>query len=75
MYGGKDVQYSEQAEASIRRIEQMGFGNVPVCMAKTQYSLTDDAKKLGRPTGFTMQVRDVTLSAGAGFAVVLTGIL
>ena len=73
MYGGKDVQYSEQAEASIRRIEQMGFGNVPVCMAKTQYSLTDDAKKLGRPTGFTMQVRDVTLSAGAGFAVVLTG--
>ena len=73
VYGGKDVQYSEQAEASIRRIEQMGFGNVPVCMAKTQYSLTDDAKKLGRPTGFTMQVRDVTLSAGAGFAVVLTG--
>ena len=73
VYGGKDVQYSEQAEASIRRIEQMGFDNVPVCMAKTQYSLTDDAKKLGRPTGFTMQVRDVTLSAGAGFAVVLTG--
>ena len=73
VYGGKDVQYSEQAEASIRRIEEMGFGNVPVCMAKTQYSLTDDAKKLGRPRGFTMQVRDVTLSAGAGFAVVLTG--
>ena len=73
VYGGKDVQYSEQAEASIRRIEERGFGNVPVCMAKTQYSLTDDAKKLGRPRGFTMQVRDVTLSAGAGFAVVLTG--
>ena len=73
VYGGKDVHYSEQAEAPIRIIEEMGFGNVPVCMAKTQYSLTDDAKKLGRPRGFTMQVRDVTLSAGAGFAVVLTG--
>ena len=73
VYGGKDVQYSEQAEASIRRIEEMGFGNVPVCMAKTQYSLTDDPTKLGAPEGFTITVRNIKVSAGAGFLVALTG--
>ena len=62
-----------EAEKQIASLTELGFGGIPVCMAKTQYSLTDDAKKLGRPRGFTMQVRDVTLSAGAGFAVVLTG--
>ena len=51
----------------------MGFGSMPVCMAKTQYSLSDDQNKLGRPTGFTINVRDVYVSAGAGFVVVLTG--
>ena len=51
----------------------MGFGALPVCMAKTQYSLSDDQNKLGRPTGFTINVRDVYVSAGAGFVVVLTG--
>ena len=51
----------------------MGFGNLPVCMAKTQYSLSDDQTRLGRPTGFTINVRDAFVSAGAGFVVVLTG--
>ena len=51
----------------------MGFGNLPVCMAKTQYSLSDDQTRLGRPTGFTINVRDAYVSAGAGFVVVLTG--
>ena len=51
----------------------MGFGNLPVCLAKTQYSLSDDQTKLGRPTGFTINVRDTYVSAGAGFVVVLTG--
>ena len=55
------------------RIEEMGFGRLPVCMAKTQYSLSDDQSKLGRPSGFTIHVRDVYVSAGAGFVVALTG--
>ena len=55
------------------RIEEMGFGGMPVCMAKTQYSLSDDQNKLGRPAGFTINVRDVYVSAGAGFVVALTG--
>ena len=54
-------------------LEEQGFGNLPVCIAKTQYSLTDDQHKLGRPTGFTITVRDVYVSAGAGFVVALTG--
>ncbi len=58
---------------ALARIEEMGFGNLPVCMAKTQYSLSDDQTKLGRPTGFTINVRDAYVSAGAGFVVVLTG--
>ena len=55
------------------RIEKMGFANFPVCMAKTQYSLSDDQTKLGRPEGFTLNVRDAYVSAGAGFVVILTG--
>ena len=58
---------------NIDKITSMGFGKLPVCMAKTQYSLSDDASKLGRPTGFKIRVRDVYVSAGAGFVVVLTG--
>ena len=62
--------YKRQA---LKRIEEMGFGDLPVCMAKTQYSLSDDQTRLGRPTGFTVNVRDAYVSAGAGFVVVLTG--
>ena len=57
----------------IKKIEDMGYGDYPVCMAKTQYSLSDDMKKLGRPTGFTINIREVYISAGAGFVVAITG--
>ena len=73
IYGADGVSYTPAAERALARIEQMGFGSMPVCMAKTQYSLSDDQNKLGRPTGFTINVRDVYVSAGAGFVVVLTG--
>ncbi len=73
IYGASRVQLEPKAAASLKAIEAMGAGGLPVCMAKTQYSLSDDPKKLGRPTGFTLQVRDMRLSAGAGFVVVLTG--
>ena len=62
-----------EAEKELANLEKIGFGKVPVCMAKTQYSLTDDQTKLGRPTGFRITVRQVTISAGAGFVVALTG--
>ncbi len=73
IYGGKDVAYTPEAEAEIARLEKLGFGNTPVCMAKTQYSFSDDATKLGAPRGFTVTVRQVKISAGAGFVVALTG--
>ena len=73
IYGADGVSYAPAAEKALARIEEMGFGNFPVCMAKTQYSLSDDQTKLGRPAGFTVNVRDVYVSAGAGFVVVLTG--
>ena len=73
IYGADGVSYTPAAERALARIEQMGFGSMPVCMAKTQYSLSDDQNKLGRPSGFTINVRDVYVSAGAGFVVVLTG--
>ena len=73
IYGGKDVAYTPEAEAEIARLSELGFGRLPVCMAKTQYSFSDDAKKLGAPEGFTVTVRTVKVSAGAGFVVVLTG--
>ncbi|MDE6677132.1 MAG: formate--tetrahydrofolate ligase, partial [Clostridia bacterium] len=73
IYGGKGVEYTEEALAQIARLEELGFGNTPVCMAKTQYSFSDDAAKLGAPEGFTVTVRSVKISAGAGFVVVLTG--
>ncbi len=73
IYGGKDVSYTPEAEAEIARLSELGFGRLPVCMAKTQYSFSDDAKKLGAPEGFTVTVRTVKVSAGAGFVVVLTG--
>ncbi|WP_099468007.1 formate--tetrahydrofolate ligase [Konateibacter massiliensis] len=73
IYGADKVTYDSQANKALARIEALGFGNLPVCMAKNQYSLSDDASLLGRPTGFDIHVRDVYVSAGAGFVVVLTG--
>ena len=73
IYGGEDVAYTAEAEKQIASLTELGFGGIPVCMAKTQYSFTDDAAKLGAPTGFTVTVRQVKVSAGAGFLVVLTG--
>ena len=73
IYGADGVTYAPAAQKALAQIEQMGFGNFPICMAKTQYSLSDDQKKLGRPTGFKINVRDAYISAGAGFVVVLTG--
>mgnify|MGYP005777053453 FL=1 len=73
IYGADGVTYSPAAERALKKVTEMGFGNLPVCMAKTQYSLSDDQTKLGRPTGFQINVRDAYVSAGAGFVVVLTG--
>lgn len=73
IYGADDVTYSKAALKELKHIEEMGMGNFPVCMAKTQYSLSDDASKLGRPTDFTVNVREVYVSAGAGFVVAITG--
>lgn len=73
IYRADGVQYTSQAEKAIKEIEALGFGDIPVCVAKTQYSLSDDPAKLGKPENFTITVRDVKLSAGAGFIVALTG--
>ena len=73
VYGGDGVEYTPEADAEIARLEGLGFGKTPVCMAKTQYSFSDDAKKLGAPERFVVTVRDVKISAGAGFVVALTG--
>lgn len=73
IYGAKEVAFSASASKSLQQLEQLGFSNLPVCMAKNQYSLSDDQTKLGRPTDFTLHVREVYVNAGAGFVVVLTG--
>lgn len=73
IYGASGVAYTAAAKKAIKEITDLGFGELPVCMAKTQYSLSDDPKKLGRPQGFTINVSEVRLSAGAGFVVVQTG--
>lgn len=73
IYGAKDVSFAPAASKMLDKIEKMGFANFPVCMAKTQYSLSDDQTKLGRPEGFTLNVRDAYVSAGAGFVVIITG--
>ena len=73
IYGGAGVTYTGAAAKELDRLEAMGFGGLPVCMAKTQYSLTDDQTRLGRPEGFTISVSKVRVSAGAGFVVVQTG--
>lgn len=73
IYGADGVNFTKEAETSIKKYVELGYGHLPVCMAKTQYSLSDDASLLGRPTGFTVTVREVRLSAGAGFLVAITG--
>lgn len=73
VYGGDGILLSPAADKEITKLEKLGFGNLPVCMAKTQYSFSDDATKLGRPTGFTVTIRNVKVAAGAGFIVALTG--
>ena len=73
IYGATDVNLESSVKTKIANLEKQGFSNLPVCMAKTQYSLSDDPKLLGRPSNFTLTVRDIYVSAGAGFIVVLTG--
>lgn len=73
IYGAGGVNFAPTASKQIEKLESLGFGNMPVCMAKNQYSLSDDPKLLGRPVGFEMNIREVYVSAGAGFVVVLTG--
>ncbi len=73
IYGAAEVVYAPAAGQEIARLEKLGYGNTPVCMAKNQYSLSDDPKRLGRPTDFTVTIREVYVSAGAGFVVAITG--
>jgi formate--tetrahydrofolate ligase len=73
IYGAAGVDYTSAAEKNIAQCESMGLGNTPICIAKTQYSFSDDPSKLGRPTGFRLTIRDVYPSAGAGFVVALAG--
>jgi formate--tetrahydrofolate ligase len=73
VYGAADVAFSELAQQKLSRYTEWGYGNLPVCIAKTQYSLTDDPKHMGVHSGWTLQVRDVSLSAGAGFVVAVSG--
>ena len=73
IYGADGVEYSSRARADLRRIRKLGLENLPVCMAKTQKSLSDDPKKIGRPTGFEITVREIEIAAGAGFLIPITG--
>ncbi len=73
IYGADGVDLSERALENLARFERWGFGHLPVCIAKTQYSLTDDPKRMGAPTGWTLHVTDIALSAGAGFLVIMAG--
>lgn len=73
VYGGKRVVLTANAQKQAKQLEALGFGNCPICVAKTQYSLTDDQTKLGAPTDFEVTVRNLKISAGAGFIVALTG--
>ncbi|HWZ29337.1 MAG TPA: formate--tetrahydrofolate ligase, partial [Gemmatimonadales bacterium] len=73
IYGAAGVSFAPAAERALELLPKLGLGETPVCMAKTQYSFSDDATKLGAPSGFTLQVRDILPSAGAGFVVALAG--
>ena len=73
VYGGSSVRYSNRAKAEIRRIQAQGFGNLPVCIAKTQYSFSDDALAIGAAKDFAIYIGDVVLNNGAGFVVAVAG--
>lgn len=73
IYGADNVTYSNQAEQAIKKLDELGFSKLPICMAKNQYSLSDDPNKLGRPMGFDINIREIYVSAGAGFIVAITG--
>ncbi|WP_419726263.1 formate--tetrahydrofolate ligase [Terrisporobacter petrolearius] len=73
IYGAEGVDFTKEAEKEIANLEKLGFSDLPICMAKTQYSLTDDPSKLGRPENFRITVRKINISAGAGFIIALTG--
>ena len=73
IYGGKGIKVLTSAKEQIAKLEKLGFGNLPICIAKTQYSFSDDATKLGAPDDFIVTVKNVKISAGAEFIVVLTG--
>ncbi len=73
IYGADNIEISSLAQAKIRQLEALGLDKIPICIAKTQYSLSDDAKLLGRPTGFDIHVRDISISSGAGFIIVICG--
>ena len=73
IYGADGVNYSKDADKALKEFEELGYGNLPICMAKTQYSFSDDQNLLGRPSGFTITIKNCRISAGAGFIVVLTG--
>ena len=73
LYGAADIALSDDARKTLQDLEKLGYGNLPVCMAKTQYSLSDDPKALGCPQGFTLNIREVQIAAGAGFVIALTG--
>ena len=73
IYGADNIEFNEIAQQNLARFERWGFGHLPVCIAKTQYSLSDDPKRMGAPTGWTLHVTDISLSAGAGFLVVTSG--
>ena len=73
IYGADGVVFTADAKKQLKEIEELGFDKMPVCMAKTQYSLSDDETKVGRPSGFNITVRELKISAGAGFIVALTG--
>ena len=73
IYGADGVNYTKEADKALKEFEALGYGNLPVCMAKTQYSFSDDQTLLGRPSGFTITIKNCRIAAGAGFIVVLTG--
>ena len=73
VYGADGIELNERAKENLARFTRWGFGELPICIAKTQYSLSDDPKRLGAPTGWTLHVTDIALSAGAGFLVVISG--
>ena len=73
IYGADGVNYSKEADKALKEFTDLGYGDLPVCMAKTQYSFSDDPALLGRPSGFTITIKNCRIAAGAGFIVVLTG--